>query len=311
MKAKKIVLTGFFMDSMVSDILLHLARKSWVPALQASAFRKFCRRNRGRSFSIETAYGFHFNTIIGDAVDNQVFVYRQFESSTSNLMSCIAGECRAFVDVGCNIGYFSCLFSQCNPAAQLYCIDANPRMVERTRSNLELNGRSASFLNFGISNTEDTLKLFIAKGRHSLSSFAYRPEKGGEIEEISVHVDRLGKLVDFNNLSDACLKVDTEGFEYNVFDGIDPAESARLKYIVFECNNGNMAKAGQNAQKIFDIPWLQSFYAYVIDDAPERLTPIDVEQQRFPENANVLLINKSLGSEKARQLTELMAARKF
>ena len=294
------------MGSMLSNMLLLYARKGVFASVRASAFRKFCRRNRGQAFTIRTLYGFQFHAIIGDAVDNQAFVYRLFEPGTSSLMSQIAGECRVIVDVGCNIGYFSCLLSHCNPAAQLYCIDANPRMVERTRANLQLNGRDAVYLNYGISNSPDTLQLFVPKGRHSLSSFAYRPEKGGDIEEISVAVDRLGKLVDLENLSEICLKVDTEGFEFKVFDGIEPSEAERFKYIVFECNNDNMAKAGQDAQKIFDIPWLDNFYAYIVEDFPARLVPIDVERKAFPDNANVLLINKSLGPKKAHNLSEMM-----
>lgn len=286
----------------LSDFLLFYARRGLGKSLKSSAFRKFCRKNRGKDFVTDTKQGFRFRSVLGDAVDNQVYVNGIFEPETSSLVSSIAKECDSLIDIGCNIGYFSCLFGKINPDAKVYCIDANPKMVERTRENMGLNKKEAVFLNFGVSNQKSSLKLFVPKSRHSLSSFAYRPDKGGDIEEIEVEVDRLGALVNFDELEAPCLKVDTEGFEYNVFSGIEPKHAEKLKYVVFECNESNIEKAGQSAEAIFSIPWMKGFYAYVIEEHGSGLTPIQPEAGKFPTNANVFLINRGLGKNKAEEL---------
>jgi FkbM family methyltransferase len=291
------------MKSLLNDFLLFYARRGPGRSMRSSAFRKFCRRNRGKAFVADTGYGFRFRTVLGDAVDNQIYVNGVFEPETSRLFSAIAGECASFIDIGCNIGYFSCLFGRRNPDARIFCIDANPKMVERTRENMGLNGRDAEFLNFGVSNRKGSLKLFIPKGRHSLSSFAYRPEKGGEIEEIAVEIKRLGELISFEELDSACLKVDTEGFEFNVFSGIEPKEAERLKYVIFECNESNIQKAGQSAEAIFSISWVKNFHAYEIQENSGGLIPIRSEMGNYPTNANILLINSKIGESKASELS--------
>lgn len=286
----------------LNDFLLFYARRGLGQSLKSSAFRKFCRKNRGKAFVTNTDFDFRFRTVLGDAVDNQVYVNGIFEPETSRLISAIAKECSSFIDIGCNIGYFSCLFGKCNPDARIYCIDANPKMVERTRENMGLNKKDADFLNFGISNQKGSLKLFVPKSRHSLSSFAYRPEKGGEIEEIAVEVNRLGELISFDELETVCLKVDTEGFEFNVFSGIEPNDAEKLKYVVFECNESNIEKAGQSAEAIFSIPWLKNFNAYVVEEDGGGLIPIQPETGEFPTNANIFLINRKMGETKAEEL---------
>lgn len=289
----------------MGDWLLFYARKGFGESLRASAFRKYCRRYRGEQRVAETRYGFRVNCVLGDAVDNQIFVNGLFEPGTSRVIAALAGECGAFVDVGCNIGYFSCFFAAHNAAARVYCVDANPRMVERAEENLKLNGYVGSFINRGVSDGPGELKLYIPKGRHSLSSFAYRPSKGGEIEEVPVAVERLGQIVPFTDLAEVCLKVDTEGFEFNVFSGLTRDEVARIRYVVFECNDDNMQRAGKSARDLFSIPWLEEFHAYTIEDDEPTLRLIDRAAGAFPTSANVLLVNRALGENKAEELGRL------
>lgn len=289
----------------MSDWLLLYARKGFGDFLRASAFRKYCRRHRGARQVVDTRYGFQVSCVLGDAVDNQIFVHGRFEPGTSRVIAALAGECGAFIDVGCNIGYFSCFFAAHNRGGRIFCIDANPRMIERTEENLALNGFAGNCINRGVSDGPGELKLFIPKGRHSLSSFAYRPSKGGDVEEVPVAVERLGKIVDFADLESICLKVDTEGFEYNVFCGMTVDEVARLRYVVFECNDDNMQRAGKSARALFAIPWMEKFFAYTIEDGEQALLPIDRAAGMFPANANVLLVSRALGAGKADEIRQL------
>lgn len=126
----------------LNDLLLFGARKLPLRALRQSAFRKFCRRNVGRSLDVRCRGGFGMRTIIGDSVDNNIAVHGIFEVGTTHVIETLSKQSESFLDVGCNIGYYACLFGAGNPHKRLVAVDPNPVMTERTRANLEEAGSS-------------------------------------------------------------------------------------------------------------------------------------------------------------------------
>ncbi|MHC4581177.1 MAG: hypothetical protein ACYS14_06950, partial [Planctomycetota bacterium] len=81
--------------------MLLYARNGLFASLKKSAYRKFCRRNRGREFIVETGAGFKIKTTIGDNVDNEIYVYGTFEPGVSDVVKRLSRTCNTFVDVGC------------------------------------------------------------------------------------------------------------------------------------------------------------------------------------------------------------------
>lgn len=281
-----------------NDILLGCARgELWRP-LRNSAFRKYCRRNRNRSFIVETTSSCKINTVIGDSVDNQIFVYGVLEPGTTHVVSRLGAECDCFVDVGCNIGYFSCLFGSQTTQKRLIAIDPNPKMIERTKENLELNGiRNHLLLNVGIGAQQGRLCLNISRRRHSLSSFAYVPDDGNS-DSIEVEVCTLSEVIARHNLRNALVKIDTEGFEYQVFRGLSTEAAANIKFIIFELAMSNLQSAGISASELLSLPVMQIFDAYRIGDhagawiVPQSLDRLSVDDQT---QCNLLLARKGSG----------------
>lgn len=249
----------------LNRFLLLCARKGFLKPLRESCYRKFCRQNKGRSFLVTTKFGTSMKVIIGDSVDNQIYVKNVFEFATSNLMQKLSRKSNCLVDVGCNIGYFSCLFGKSNPQAFIYSIDPNPKMYERTIENLKLNQiRKFETFNCGISSRNDTLKFYIPRRRHSLASFL-QPEKDLDDTDImEIEVRPLMNVLDGKNLNNAVLKIDTEGFEYNVLSGISPADAQNFSYIIFEFASDHLRQAGLTGKEIFDIPWFKNYEAFSI-----------------------------------------------
>ena len=87
-----------------------------------------------------TSYGAVMKVAIGDTVDNEIFLNKYFERGTSEVMSKLSQMSNCFIDIGCNIGYYSCLFGKLNNDARIYSIDPNPQMIERTKENLQFRG---------------------------------------------------------------------------------------------------------------------------------------------------------------------------
>ncbi|MHC4351603.1 MAG: FkbM family methyltransferase [Planctomycetota bacterium] len=252
-----------------SDVLLFYARNGLFEPFRKSAYSKFCRRNRGKEFIVETQAGFKIKTTIGDNVDNAIYVYGAYERGTSEVVRRLSGICKTFVDVGCNIGYYSCLYHRFNPEGRVYAIDPNPEMVRRTSENLDLNScKKYKVFNFGVSNTSGKLELNVPRHRHSTSSFAYNPSRRDPdmVDRIEVQVAPLEDILSEEVLESALLKVDTEGYEYNVFSGLDPGRGLIFDYIVFEYSGKTLKMTGVEPTSLLGLELFSYYHLYSINE---------------------------------------------
>lgn len=249
----------------LNDFLLGYARKGPFKALRKSCYRKFCRWNRGLDDRVTTRYGSSMRVVLGDSVDNRIYVYGYFEPGTSELLRNLAPKSNCFVDVGCNIGYFSCLFAALNPAARIYAIDANPKMIERAEENLLLTGaRHFETFNYGVSSQRDTLDFYVPHRRHSHGSFVKQSLNPEECEVFKVSLRPLMDIIDPENLEHAVMKIDTEGYEYYILSGLSHLDIHRFDYILFELASKYLRYAGLKGKDLFAIPWLSEFDTFTV-----------------------------------------------
>ena len=276
-----------------SNFLLFYARNGFLKPLRESAFRKFCRRNEGKKMSTKCQKGFKMNTIIGDSVDNQIAVKGIFEHGTSTLIEKLGGLVDTFLDVGCNIGYYSSLFGHCYPQKNLIAVDPNPHMINRTKQNLDDNGiKNALMLNCGIGSEKGSLKLNIPEKRHSLSSFAFDPERGGPSNTIEAEIKPLNDVIEEHKIESCLVKIDTEGFEYPVFQGLSEAHCDKLKYIIFELCSENMKQAGFSIEDLFKLPIMSQYKTYIVNESTAAIKAVSISEIVADKdfNANVLLV---------------------
>lgn len=278
----------------ISTLLRWYARKGPLRAFRESAYRKFCRRHVGASLTADLEGGLRMHTVIGDSVDDQIYVKGVYEAQVTAIVRRLAPGLGVFVDVGCNIGYLSCVAGHANPEAHIVAIDPNPKMIERTRANLALNGiKRGTLLNVGIGASARTMTLYVPRDRHSLSSLAYQPDRGVKsgIDALDVQVTRLFDAVpaELRSGRRLVLKVDAEGFEHEVFSGITTAESAALDFVIFELSARNLARAGVEPRRMFEIPWFTAFTAYICTDAGT-LVPLAVGGIDEHTEANVVMV---------------------
>lgn len=249
----------------VDDMLLWYARKGPVRAARASCYRKFCRRNRGREGITTTRYGATMKLVLGDSVENRIFVEGVFERGLSEQIYRLAQDHACFVDVGCNIGYFACLFAKTHPDAQVYAIDANPRMVDRTRENLRLNdARHAEVFHYGVSSGRGTLDFHVPRRRHSLGSFAGSGRHAHDCDVIKVDIRPLMEIIPAEGIRRAVLKIDVEGHEHHVLSGLSEADALRFDVMFLEFASEHLRRAGVSESALFEFPWLRHFEVFLV-----------------------------------------------
>jgi FkbM family methyltransferase len=289
-----------------SNLLLLYAQRGFFNGLRKSAFRKFCKRNIGQRITAKCRSGFLMNTAIGDSVDNKIAVYGIFEAGTTHVVERLAMESSSFLDIGCNIGYYSCLFGSKNPGRPLLAVDPNPAMIARTQENLNLNHIvNYELINCGIGERRATLTLNIPRFRHSLSSFAYVPSKGGPSTAIEAEILPLHEVIRERPTLDASLvKIDAEGFEYQIFCGLSEEVIDKINFVLFELSTANLRRAGKSPADIFSLPVMKAFDVYIVKDGDggfiDNADP--ARMQTVAEiDVNVLLVRKDPAAQKALQ----------
>lgn len=241
-----------------------------------SSFRKISRYYDGMTGRSETRNGVHFDYRIGDPVDTSLAIHGRFEPMLTSIVIDLAKSHRTFIDVGCNLGYFTCLFAHHRPDARILSIDANPAMTARCQHNATINGliggtRSLVIDNTGVSNAPGTLRLGLERNRPSQASFGTNADS--QDESMTVAVDTLSNLLVRHQLEQPeVLKVDIEGFEPACFQGLSPAHSRSLTHIFLEVAPSHLTRCGFTLNDLWSQPlWADFDLRLITDDATEAI----------------------------------------
>jgi FkbM family methyltransferase len=210
--------------------------------------------------------GFDMTVTCGDSVANQLVVNRLFEIELTEHFRSLAGTVGTFLDIGCNIGYFSCLIARLNPGARILSIDANPDMCRQCRANLDLNGfTAAEVVHIGVGAERGELLLRNRKGNPSRGSFGEKGV-GSEMEEHSVPIVPLPDLLMMRDMMKVdVMKIDVEGFEGEIFRALDESHVAGMRHIFFEFSQEHLQRCGSSRKKLGETPWLHLFTIHAVD----------------------------------------------
>ena len=258
-----------------SRCLLRYARCAlWLPG-RKSAFRKFRRRRSGSRFQVFTKHQFWMSGEIGDSVENQVAVFGEFESGLSRLIKAVARRTNSFVDLGCNIGYFSCLYGVSHRRGRILAVDANPRMAERCRENLRLNSIDARVLNLAAGDADGTVVLNVPRGRPTRGTLGRIDANPANSMRLEVQMRPLESILNQEGMATVeLMKVDIEGYELKLFQSWRHEFAARFGVIVFEFSEPNLRQCGSSREDLTRIPWLDQFHLFALDETSGRLTPV-------------------------------------
>jgi len=169
---------------------------------------------------------------------------------------------KSFLDVGGNIGYFSCLFGKlAGPTGNVVAIEPEPRNRLLLERNLRNNGlTNVNVLGYAVGAATATAKMGLYKaanrGRHSLVDL--EPCK----EFIEVPVRRLDDLLqDANVDSWAAMKLDAEGYEPYILEGGYQTLS-RTELLLMEYAPSYWKKAGFERTAVFQklLPHFSTMY---------------------------------------------------
>jgi len=140
------------------------------------------------------------------------------------------------IDCGANIGYFSHYMASQSKDITVYALEPSQKTFSRLIDNIQTNQMEKVIkpIPFGLFNKEATLTLNIAKMAGSSSSYV----SSDQIEEIRCKT--LPQLMKELNLAKIdLLKMDVEGAELEIFEGIDDDTFSKISHITLEYHEEN------------------------------------------------------------------------
>tara|TARA_X000000950_G_scaffold157652_1_gene193332 strand:- start:4056 stop:4838 length:783 start_codon:yes stop_codon:yes gene_type:complete len=146
------------------------------------------------------------------------------------------------IDIGANLGFYSLLFASLSPNGKVFSFEPSTKNYKKLLENKELNQKyNILTYKIGISNKKGYQKLFLTskqnlnEGGNFISSSELKnnlfPE---DFEDIKIEI--LDEIMD-KNINFKLAKIDTEGNELNVLNGMKYILKNNLKYLLIETSS--------------------------------------------------------------------------
>lgn len=191
---------------------------------------------------IEDGFGFHYVADPQDAIGRVLFwkgLHDAWESETVAIFQNYAQRSNVVLDVGANTGVYSLIACSVNDSAQVVAFEPVPRIYELFRRNLSANGYEdrCDARSMAVSNHDGEIQFHVpwtdVPTSASLHAEGFRGVGGELIKVPVVTLDAVASGLDTIDL----VKIDVEGFEDTVLEGMSATLKTDEPAIILECNS--------------------------------------------------------------------------
>ena len=200
---------------------------------------------------------FSLNVNTGDIHGYLCWMYGELEPELSSLIRYLLPHTRVFLDIGANVGYYSILAATVNPECQIVAFEPAPTTCARLRDNVRLNGSShiqVEQVALGINEGTVQFEVYEDPAFNAVRT----PADAGHpfftnSQVIDVPCIRLDDYLDKHGVYPDVVKMDVEGFEYNILRGAPHLLSGSQAPILFcEVEPLWLKRFGFSSTEIFD-----------------------------------------------------------
>ena len=220
-----------------------------------------------------------------------------FEEYSVRLVSLIAPELACFMDVGAHHGYYSLLVGSLSPQCEIFAFEPTTENYLTLKKNLDENQLGgANTYPCAISNVEETKDFYISTASDNCSFIIHPTTPTQKIVPVQAYpLDHFrSKMPDGATL----IKIDTEGHELNVLDGMrEIINSIPDLRLLIECNPKLLKIAGHAPEEMFAKLDAFGFDLYLLSDQDGLFfrLPKDAKCEDYlvgPAVANILCLRK-------------------
>jgi FkbM family methyltransferase len=208
--------------------------------------------------------GINLNLDISNVVDHEIY-FNLYDQSFSKFITEVE-SLKIFWDVGANIGWTLLQVNKCFPEAEIYAFEPSSKNRKRLKEHTTLNKVNAEVIPCGLGNAPSSFKLFSVLENNPGMNRILETETDLPFESIDVITGtyfwkKIGKpKVD-------ALKIDVEGFEMFVLEGMEEMLAECKPAIFIEVDDQNLRINNSSASQL--LTWL-SERGYQLFDAKEK-----------------------------------------
>ena len=179
----------------------------------------------------------------GDIISTRIAFTGVWGLEFSRVVRKLGAKGGLMVDVGANMGYFSLLWASASPGNRVVAVEASPRLHNRLRRNIEVNGFANQIRVVSVAAGKDAGMLPFVLGSEEQSGWGGLVNTSNE-PTIQVEVERLEKIIEEPG-EIALMKIDIEGADTWAIEGCgNLLRQKRIKELWFEENKQRMATLG-------------------------------------------------------------------
>jgi len=194
-----------------------------------------------------------------DIISDHIAYLGYYEWELSNLIKRLSIDSSLMVDAGANMGYFSLIFLANSKSGKVISFEPNPSVFKLLETNLDINMLCDRATIYKKALSFESGVLNFSFGSNNLQSGWGHVSSSSENTITSHNLDDLyleDSIIDI-------LKIDVEGFEYEVLMGSEKLlQTKRIKNIFFEINDELLRM--KNLSGKFVIEYLKNF-GYQVD----------------------------------------------
>jgi FkbM family methyltransferase len=196
------------------------------------------------------------------------------------------------IDVGAHLGYYSVMFGELvGTSGRVMAVEPNPKSSELLRRSIDLNGFSTHSTVFSgaLGSIEnERLPLYVPpfEPKNALiipPAEDFNPRRGAVVEVASTTLDRLCAELDRIDL----IKIDAEGSEERIFDGMSATIARSRPTIVMEFNAARYRNPAAFVERLREV--YGALYAIDFESAASPISTTELLTQRVGEDWLIVL----------------------
>lgn len=228
------------------------------------------------------------------------------EPSITKLIEQLVDRGKIFLDVGAHLGYYAALFSS-KPGNRSYAIELDPVNFKYLRKCIHSTDGvlgNVELFNIGLGSENTTVYMNSTRPSVFSSLAASQGPDAREGGSLPVEVSTLDRFVEENRIEPDIIKIDVEGYEYDVWIGGRSTFSKATAILIIEIHTPVLEARHINIDSFFEEIRAFGFSLHSFPDHrsknPEPLQKIDAPKNL--DNYDIVCIPETLGSEFLRTL---------